>query len=246
MTAGVATLLLRKPALKAPMRTEPRLTLEARTGITGDCHAHPLGPRQVLVVREEALDELGVEAAALRANLVVRGIPQDSMRSGRVLTFPSGARIRLTHACETCSALREHIDREAFRSLPGRRGMLGVVLHGGGIDEGDRVAIDPGERYPMVPDTVGERVAWALARVPVGRTITYRALIELVGGTRAHFRALPAHLRRADASGLPAHRVLTSSGELTGHVADQAARLRAEVADGHPPWAAEGLYFEPE
>lgn len=245
MPAGEVTLLLRKPAPQAPMEEERRVTLRARLGIDGDCHAQPLGPRQVLVVRREALDELGVEAAALQANLVVAGIPDEHLSSGRILTFASGARVRLTHACEICSVLRAHVDREAFRALPGRRGVLGVVLEGGAIDRGDAVAVDPIERFPSVPDTVGERVQWVLRRVPAGRVVTYGTLIELAGAKRAHLRALPAYLRRADAAGLPAHRVLTSAGDLTGHVADQAARLRAEGTDPPAPWSGAAIYVEP-
>lgn len=234
------------------MVTRPDLELEERRGIVGDCQARPLGPRQVLIVRQEALDELGVDARRLRANIVLAGLPEALLASGRVVRFTSGAQVRLTHACEICSVLRGHVDRDTFRALAGRRGVLGVVALGGAVALHDEVVIDPNPAFPLVPDTVGERVQWVVRRVPAGRVITYAKVIELVGGRHAHFRALPTYIRRAEAAGLKAHRILNSAGGLTGHVPDQGPRLaqegvaltdRGTVADPRRLWTGEELYL---
>ncbi len=225
-SAATVTAVLVKPVPHAPMQPLAIATATARRGLAGDCHSHPLGPRQVLVVRQEALDELGVEAAQVRANLVLAGLSDEDLGSGRVLRV-GDARIRITHACEICSVLRSYLDRDTFRRLPGRRGALGVFLAGGKIAVGASVSIER-RRYPVVPDVIGDRAAWVIARIPEGRVLTYESLLHLVGGKRAHFRVMPVYVRRAAAAGLPAHRVVTSAGRLSGHVASQAAALRRE------------------
>jgi alkylated DNA nucleotide flippase Atl1 len=230
---GRVTGLLVKPVHHEPMVERSRLDAAAREGLVGDCHAHPLGPRQILVVRDEALAELGAAAWQVRANLVVAGLRDEDLVSGSVLTVGASARIRITHECEICKVLREYVDRDTFRRLPGRRGSLGVILKGGEISLGDAVAVDRA-RYPTVPDAIGDRAAWVVARVPEGRTVTYDALIQLIGGKRAHFRVLPTYLRRAEAAGLPAHRVLTSARKVSGHIADQQDRLLREGVEFGP------------
>jgi MOSC domain-containing protein YiiM/alkylated DNA nucleotide flippase Atl1 len=233
--AGRVTGLFIKPVRHAPMVETERLRTAERSGLIGDCHAHPLGPRQILVVRDEALRELGAAGWQVRANLVVAGLTDDDLGSGSVLGVGGAARVRITHECEICKVLRDYLDRETFRRLPGRRGSLGVILEGGEVAIGDTVTVEQGA-YPVVPDAIGDRAAWIVSRVPEGRAVSYDALIQLIGGKRAHFRVLPTYLRRAEAAGLPSHRVLTSALRVTGHIADQEKRLRQEgvrlTADG--------------
>lgn len=233
---GRVTGLLVKPVRHEPMVHSERVRAAARSGLIGDCHAHPLGPRQVLVVRDEDLSELQAAAWQVRANLVVAGLTDADLASGSVLTVGRAARIRITHECEICKVLRAHLDRETFRRLPGRRGALGVILNDGDLALGDPVTVTR-QAYPVVPDEIGARAAWVVARVPEGRVLTYDALIALIGGKRAHFRVLPTYLRRAEAAGLPAHRVLTSARRLTGHLPAQQERLRHEGVELGPDGA---------
>lgn len=215
------------------MESVAAATAIARRGLLDDCHAQPLGPRQVLVVRQEALDELGVAAWQVRANIAIRGLPAAAFESGRVLCVGE-ASVRITHACEICSVLRGYVDRETFRRLPGRRGALGVIIDGGAIRAGDAVRL-LADRYPVVPDLIAERAAWIIARIPEGRVLTYDGLLCLAGGKRAHFRVVPHYVRRAVAAGLPAHRVVTSAAQLSRYVENQEALLEAEgvaVRDG--------------
>ena len=225
-TPARVTALFVKPDPKRPMEAAPRVDAQARHGLLGDCHAQPLGPRQVLVVRQEALDELDVAAWQLRANIAIAGLVEPDLASGSVLHI-GDARIRITHACEICKVLRDYVDRDAFRDLAGRRGALGVFLSGGALRLADEVTVTR-YAYPSVPDAIGERVAWIVERIPHGHVLTYDRLLTLVGGKRAHFRVIPTYLRRAGAAGLPAHRVLTSAARLTGHLPTQRASLVGE------------------
>lgn len=235
-----------KPARGEPMRPVRHVGADA-DGLVGDCHAHPLGPRQVLVVRQEDLDSLGLSVWQVRANVAISGAAEDVLRSGTVLSVGADVQVRITHECEVCRILRRYVPGELFGSLPGRRGWLGVFVRGGAIALDDPVHCDPG-RYPAVPDGIYDRLAWILARVPAGRVVTYDVLLALVGASRPYFRVLPTYLRRAHAAGLPAHRVLTTTGGLTGAIADQDRALAAEGViaeryDAHR-WDARWLYLE--
>jgi alkylated DNA nucleotide flippase Atl1 len=249
---GQVTTILVKPAPQAEMVAQPSARAVAGHGLLGDCHAQPLGPRQLLLVRQEDLDELGVDAWRVRANVAVAGLPGEAFSSGRVLRLGNDVRVRITHECEICKALRRYVDRETFRRLPGRRGALAVLLQGGALGVGDRVVQDP-ERFPEVSDKIAERAAWIIAKIPEGQVLRYDTLLDLVGGKRAHFRVMPLYVRRAAQAGLPAHRVVTSAGRLSGQLATQLDRLAEEGvpigADGTVPagaadWDATAVYTD--
>jgi alkylated DNA nucleotide flippase Atl1 len=221
----------------------------ARRGFIGDCHAQPLGPRQVLIVREESLDGLGVKPWQVRANVATRGLPAEALDAGKILRLGPEVRVRVTHVCEVCKVLREYVQPEVFKALPGRRGYLGVFLSGGKVSVGDRVQPET-DQYPPIPERIYDRFAWVVERIPEGRVVTSDTLLTLVGIQRAYFRVLPTYLRRAAAAGLPAHRVLTSSGAIVRHLPEQATMLRAEGVNvtvrGDVPesrWDGRELYF---
>lgn len=247
---GTVTALFVKPLRTAPMLAATNVEVIARRGLVGDCHAQPLGPRQVLLIRQEDLDEVGVEAWQVRANIAVRGLLPAALRSGAVLRVGERARLRITHECEVCKVLRRYVGDEMFKRLPGRRGLLAVILNSGCVALGDGVLVGP-ERFPGVPERLGDRVAWVVARIPRGRVITYDVLLQLVGASRAHARVLPRWLKQADAATLPAHRVLDSRRGVPGHIEGQRDALIREgvriaasglLLDDSRIWKADGLY----
>jgi alkylated DNA nucleotide flippase Atl1 len=233
------------------MQQHQTVAATARHGLIGDCHANPLGPRQVLVVRQEDLDRHQLAIWQVRANIAVRGLGVDDLASGNVLEIGAGTQVRVTHECEVCKILRQYVPGETLKRLPGQRGSLGVFVTGGAMNVGDEVAVRASE-YPHVPDGIYDRLAWLLARIPSGRVVTYSTLLQLIGAARPYSRVLPTYLRRAAGVGLPAHRVLTSSSGLTGHIADQTPLLTAEgvaidatgaLVDRAHLWDARGVYF---
>jgi alkylated DNA nucleotide flippase Atl1 len=249
--AGRVSALFIKPERGEPMEPVEAGRARRGSGLIGDCHAKPLGPRQVLVVREEELEDLDVAPWQVRANIALRGLGARDLASGRVLRFERGPQVRITHECEVCKVLRKYVRPEVFANLPGRRGSLGVIIRGGQIEPGDRVGISR-VRYPEVPERIYDRLAWVLARVPRGRVVMYDTLIELVGASRPYFRVLPTYVKRAHANRLPAHRVLTSAAALTGRIPGQENSLRREGvnfdATGHLQdpglrWEGKDLYL---
>ena len=209
------------------MQRHDSVGAEARRGLVGDCHAHPLGPRQVLVVRQEDLDRHGLGVWQVRANVAVEGLSIEALASGNVLEIGTQALVRVTHECEVCKVLRRYVPGEIFKQLPGQRGSLGVFLTGGEISVGDAVSVQSA-MYPHVPERIYDRLAWLIARIPHGEVVTYATLIRLIGAARPYFRVLPKYLQRATNAGLPAHRVLTSSLMVTGHMDAQTSLLLAE------------------
>ena len=165
--------MLRKPVPHGGMERRDTLDLVTAHGIEGDCHAGPVGPRQVLVASQATLDEFGIDAAALRANVVVDDLGLDTAPSGSVLAL-GDARVRLTFRCEVCRVLRPHLSPAQLRAIAGRRGYLGVVVRGGTVRIGDRAGLEP-PAYDPVPDAVGDRFLWVLERLPPDRVLTFKA-----------------------------------------------------------------------
>lgn len=250
---GVVTDLFIKPVRHEPMAAADHAAARARHGFVGDCHAQPLGPRQALIVRQESLDDLGVEPWQVRANLATRGLAESALRSGTVLRVGDEVLLRITHECEVCKILRRYVSAETYRHLPGRRGSLAVFIRGGSVSVGDPIS-PTDERYPEVPERIYDRFAWVIGRIPRGRVVTYEQLLTIVGASKPFFRVMPAYLKRADAAGLPAHRVLNTAGHVSGHLPKQRDRLRAEgvavddagrVDAASAGWHAASLYVEP-
>lgn len=109
----------------------PELVDEARSdpkgGFLGDWHGER-DDRQILVVDQAVLDDLGFQPGALREQITIEGL--DGLQSlGRGTLLEIGAsRLEVTqecHGCLTIGAYNGADDVEAFReSLKGRRGIF--------------------------------------------------------------------------------------------------------------------------
>ena len=204
--------VLRKPVPHGGMERpgDGAIKLVGGLGIEGDCHASPIGPRQVLVAAQETLDDFAVTADALRANVVVEGLAVDDAPSGSVLALGDDARVRLTFRCEVCRALGPHLSPARMRAIAGRRGYLGVVVAGGTVRLGDAAHLEP-PAYEPVPDSVFDRFCWLAERIPPDRVVIYRDALLLMGAAPNYARALPNYARRANEAGLPSDRVVPAA-----------------------------------
>jgi MOSC domain-containing protein YiiM len=106
------------------MTERSELRIIAGYGIDRDIHAHPISPRQVLVVRQEDLVKLAIDPGELSENIVISGANLDRFAPGSMLEFPSGAAIRLTFHCEPCKKGVAHLV-ESLKSIESKRGILG-------------------------------------------------------------------------------------------------------------------------
>jgi len=213
-----------KPARNEPMRAVEALALVARFGIAGDIHAHKLSPRQVLVTLTSELDALGLAPGTLYENLVIEGAVPEDFRPGSAIV--SGAvEIRLTMHCEPCQRIAPLVGNLA--AMVGRRGILGVVVHGGTLRTGDAVSLIPG-RYSPLPASVQQKFSDFVATIPAGRVVRYRDVTMAIGVDDSFVRALPGYIRRNLDAGLPLHRIVDGRGQLLAALPQQAGMLAAE------------------
>lgn len=136
-----------KRARRGPMDPVQEVQLRAGDGIVGD--ANRGGRRQVTVISREAWDrmveeiEAPVDPIVRRANFLVRGIDLVESR-GRILSL-GPCRIRIEGQTRPCHRMEEaHPGLEDAMRSEWRGGVYGVVLEGGAVRTGDRVALSPG------------------------------------------------------------------------------------------------------
>lgn len=148
-TGVVERILLRPDRREAPVDVDEVTALAGR-GLEGDRRAERVpkaapSPRQVTLVQAEHLAVVGqllghdgpVDAALLRRNLVVRGIPLLALKG---LRFRIGAAVlEGTGPCHPCSRMEEALGGGGYQAMRGHGGLTAVVVTGGAIRTGDEV-----------------------------------------------------------------------------------------------------------
>jgi MOSC domain-containing protein YiiM len=204
---------------------QQKLNLKVGSGIDRDIHAHAISPRQILIVRQEDLQELSINPGELSENVVISGVDSDRFTPGAMLKFDCGAAIRLTFHCEPCKRVAHLV--ESLKTIEKKRGILGVVITDGSLTTGDRFELQPNV-FPALSDLPYERFLDLLTKIPAGKVVTYKQIIIGIGVSDGYFRAIPKYLQKALNDGYPVHRVLNSEGALTTHIPHQRERLEAE------------------
>jgi MOSC domain-containing protein YiiM len=131
-----------------PKRDVPMQSVESVeatvAGLDGDRYGKPDGKRGVTLIQAEHLAAIAslsghdaVEAATLRRNIVVEGIP---------LVALIGRRFRLGEAlcegtgeCDPCSRMEAALGPGGFNAMRGHGGLTARILEGGRIRVGDSV-----------------------------------------------------------------------------------------------------------
>jgi MOSC domain-containing protein YiiM len=123
---------------RGPLRPLSEARLEPG-GIPGDRHFAPGSARELLLIEQETLDQLGLVVGQVRENLTVRGIPIMGLTPGTLLRI-GDAEVEITKECLPCEVM-EAIRPGLRRELEGRRGMLAKVRREGTVRPGDGVAV---------------------------------------------------------------------------------------------------------
>ncbi|BAT54914.1 hypothetical protein NOS3756_38890 [Nostoc sp. NIES-3756] len=207
------------------MKEVNELSLKEGYGIVGDINANAISPRQVLVVRHEDIVDLAIPPGELRENLVITGITSKDFTSGSLISFDSGAAIRLTFHCEPCKRIAHLVD--SLKTIQYKRGFLGVVINSGIIRVGDRINIQP-EKFPALSENPYERFLDFIVKVPAGKVVTYKHLLEAIGVDKSYMRAIPTYLKKTSAENYPIHRILDSQGYLIKYAPNQKSQLESE------------------
>lgn len=141
--------ILVRPARRAVPEDRDRTEALPDRGLAGDRRSARVprtpSPRQVTLVQAEHLDTVArllgrdepVDAALLRRNLVVSGIPLAALRGRR---FRVGdAVLEGTGACHPCSRMEEALGTGGYQAMRGHGGLTAAVVTGGPIRVGDEV-----------------------------------------------------------------------------------------------------------
>ncbi|MEH1839777.1 MAG: MGMT family protein [Nostoc sp.] len=201
------------------------LNLKVGYGIEGDINADYISPRQVLIVRYEDILDLSIEPGELRENIVVTGIEFDNFIPGSLLTFESGAAIRLTFHCEPCKRIAHLV--ESLKSIQGKRGILGVVIKSGKIQVGGSFQVQA-NKFPALSENPYQRFLNFIIKIPSGKVVTYKQIIKGMGVDNSYLRAIPTYLKKTSAADYPVHRILDSKGHLINYVNQQKNKLEHE------------------
>ncbi|QSJ14079.1 MGMT family protein [Nostoc sp. UHCC 0702] len=202
-----------------------RINLKVGHGIESDINANPISPRQVLVIRYEDIAELKINPGELRENIAIAGIQTEYFIPGSVITFESGAAIRLTFYCEPCKRIAHLV--KSLKSIQYKRGILGVIIKSGTVEVGSKVQIQT-NMFPALPENPYERFLELLRKVPSGKVVSYKHIIQAIGVDNSYIRAIPTYIKKAAATVYPIHRILDSQGNLIKFAFNQKNKLEAE------------------
>ncbi len=176
--AAVVVAVASDPAHRFSKLVQPSITLVAGLGVAGDAHAgvtvqhlsrmrrDPTQPnlRQVHLVASElfaALDRAGfpVRAGDLGENVTTAGVDLLALPTGTRLSIGGSAVVEVTGLRNPCrqidgfrdGLLKQVLTRDGDGTVVRRAGIMGIVLAGGAVRTGDRIAVElpPGDRRPL-------------------------------------------------------------------------------------------------
>ena len=137
------------------MKRVPEAEALVGRGFVGDRHGKkkPDGKRQLLLLDEASQHALRMAPGELKENVVLAGLPLESLPAGQRLALGAEVVVELTEPCVPCSKL-ERIRPGLLKESWGQRGQLARVLRGGLVREGDGVRlldVNPDAPRPIRP-----------------------------------------------------------------------------------------------
>ena len=129
------------PSSRGPLLPVPRAWALGDQGLQGDRHARAGSARQVLLVEEEVLDELGLKAGQVREQVTVRGLRLNDLEFGARLRI-GDALFEVAGPCAPCERMNE-LRMGLKQTLEGRRGRFLRVVAPGAFSVGDTISLEP-------------------------------------------------------------------------------------------------------
>ncbi len=124
---------------RQPMRPVDSVAAIADRGLEDCIHGRPGSRRQVLLMDQETLEELGLSPGVVKENITTGGLKLAELRVGQRLRVGSTL-LEITVPCHPChhmDAIRPGL-KEALR---GRRGILCRVVETGLVKQGDAIEV---------------------------------------------------------------------------------------------------------
>lgn len=140
--AGVITSLQICPGHGLPMTVVDPASVMSDLGLEGCRHAKARSRRQVLLIEEETLDELGLRPGLIKENITTRGIDLNSLPVDTRLALGADVELWITGPCAPCG-LMDEIRQGLQEEIRDRRGMLAWVKQGGQLRVGDCIEVIP-------------------------------------------------------------------------------------------------------
>jgi MOSC domain-containing protein YiiM len=133
-----------RPKRDTPMQPVDGVEATAGAGLAGDRYTGGSGKRGVTLIQAEHLPVIAalsghdaVEAALLRRNVVVSGIPLIALKGRR---FRIGdVVLEGTDSCDPCSRMEEALGPGGFNAMRGMGGLCARIVAGGRFAIGDAV-----------------------------------------------------------------------------------------------------------
>ena len=125
---------------RKPMTIVDEAEAIANLGLKTDRHAIADSSRQVLLIEQEALDELQLRPGQVKENITTLNIDLRNLRFKDRLHIGKEVILEITQSCSPCSRMEE-LRPGLKQEIAGRRGMLARVIQGGTIRLGDTIRI---------------------------------------------------------------------------------------------------------
>ncbi len=136
--SGVVTSLQVCPGHGLAMEPVDPAVFVPDLGLEGCRHAVAGSRRQVLLIEEETLADVGLERGVVKENVTTRDIGLTALPVNTRLHLGREVELWITGPCEPCGLLDE-IRAGLQDELRGRRGVLAWVKRGGTVRVGDRI-----------------------------------------------------------------------------------------------------------
>ena len=142
--AGAVEWIGVRPARDVPMIVIERAQAKAGAGLSGDRYKGGSGKRGLTLIQAEHLPVIAalagldaVDAATLRRNVVVSGIPLIALKERR---FRIGdVMLEGTEPCDPCSRMESALGAGGYNALRGHGGLCARIIEGGSFAVGDAV-----------------------------------------------------------------------------------------------------------
>lgn len=139
--ASIVGLFLAKER-ETPVTPVEAVEAVVERGLVGDRHfmKRAGGKRQVLLLDDADREALGLAPGAVKENVLVAGIPLESLPPGQRIALGPEVVVELTMKCVPCSKMNR-IRPGLLKESWGRRGQLARVIVGGTVRMGDEVRL---------------------------------------------------------------------------------------------------------
>jgi MOSC domain-containing protein YiiM len=126
-------------------------------GFKGCIHGRAGSKRQVSLMDQETLDELGLTPGVVKENITTRGLDFQSLETGNILRIGNCV-LEITGPCHPCARMDE-IRMGLQEELRGQRGWLCRVQESGIIRRGDRIEVVAQAAETAVPNDREARIS---------------------------------------------------------------------------------------